>query len=98
VKGRSLATKGLLDDGAMTDVVDGIVGPDPIQGRHAVMREAFGYANLEWKRGIDWDAVRAVPPGTREGSDATARPRRDAAHDDENVPYVTSTLTPGGTG
>ena len=23
------------------------------------MREAFGYASLEWKRGIDWDAVRA---------------------------------------
>ena len=23
------------------------------------MREAFGTANLEWKRGIDWDAVRA---------------------------------------
>ena len=23
------------------------------------MREAFGYANLEWKQGIDWDAVRA---------------------------------------
>ena len=24
------------------------------------MREAFGYASIEWKKGIDWDAVRAL--------------------------------------
>lgn len=59
------------------------------------MKETFGYANLEWKIGIDWAAVRewrlqrAREAMTRHGLGALLLMY------DENVRYVTSTLTPG---
>ena len=41
------------------------------------MKEAFGYANIEWKRGIDWDAVRAfrLERAQRRDGSATASAR-----------------------
>jgi Xaa-Pro dipeptidase len=59
------------------------------------MKEAFGYANLEWKRGIDWDAVRTYR--LARVREAMARHELGAMllMYDENVRYVTSTLTPG---
>ena len=61
------------------------------------MREAFGYANIEWKQGIDWDAVRAFRQ--ERARDAMERHGLGAMllMYDENIRYVTSTLTPGGT-
>ena len=59
------------------------------------MKEAFGYASIEWKRGIDWDAVRAWRRAARK--DAMERHGLGAMllMYDENIRYVTSTLTPG---
>ena len=59
------------------------------------MKEAFGYANIEWKRGIDWNAVRAFR--LDRARDAMARHGLGAMllMYDENIRYVTSTLTPG---
>ena len=59
------------------------------------MREAFGYASIEWKKGIDWDAVR-----TYRLDRAQAAMQRHGLGSmllmyDENIRYVTSTLTPG---
>jgi Xaa-Pro dipeptidase len=59
------------------------------------MKEAFGYANIEWKRGIDWSAIRdwrlarAREAMERHGLGALL------CMYDENVRYITSTLTPG---
>jgi Xaa-Pro dipeptidase len=59
------------------------------------MKETFGYANLEWKIGIDWAAVRewrlarAREAMKRHGLGAMLLMY------DENARYVTSTLTPG---
>ena len=59
------------------------------------MRETFGYANLEWKVGIDWAEVRqwrlsrAREAMKRHGLGAMLLMY------DENARYVTSTLTPG---
>jgi Xaa-Pro dipeptidase len=59
------------------------------------MKETFGYANLEWKVGIDWAAVRewrlarAREAMRRHGLGAMLLMY------DENARYVTSTLTPG---
>ena len=59
------------------------------------MKETFGYANLEWKIGIDWAAVRqwrlqrARAAMERHGLGAMLLMY------DENARYVTSTLTPG---
>ncbi len=59
------------------------------------MKEAFGYANIEWKQGIDWDAVRAFR--LDRARDAMQRHGLGAMllMYDENIRYVTSTLTPG---
>ena len=59
------------------------------------MREAFGYASIEWKKGIDWDAVRAFRK--ERAQDAMKRYGLGAMllMYDENIRYVTSTLTPG---
>ena len=59
------------------------------------MREAFGYANLEWKRGIDWDAVRSWRLSrAREGMRRHGLGAILCMYD-ENIRYVTSTYTPG---
>jgi Xaa-Pro dipeptidase len=59
------------------------------------MKETFGYANLEWKVGIDWAAVREWRLGR--ARDAMRRHGLGAMllMYDENARYVTSTLTPG---
>ncbi|HEX6843909.1 MAG TPA: Xaa-Pro peptidase family protein [Actinomycetota bacterium] len=59
------------------------------------MREAFGYASIEWKQGIDWNAVRAWR--LARAREAMKRHGLGAMllMFDENVRYVTSTLTPG---
>ena len=59
------------------------------------MREAFGYANIEWKAGIDWSRVREWR--LQRARDAMRRHGLGAVllMYDENVRYVTSTLTPG---
>src|ERR687892_2572167 len=64
-------------------------------GRKVAMREAFGYANIEWKRGIDWEAVRAFR--RERAQDAMKRHGLGAMllMYDENIRYATSTLTPG---
>jgi len=59
------------------------------------MKETFGYASLEWKEGINWPRVRewrlarAREAMSRHGLGAML------LMFDENVRYVTSTLTPG---
>jgi Xaa-Pro dipeptidase len=59
------------------------------------MKEAFGYANIEWKAGIDWGKVREWR--LLRARDAMRRHGLGAMllMYDENVRYVTSTLTPG---
>jgi Xaa-Pro aminopeptidase len=59
------------------------------------MRETFGYASLEWKEGIDWARVREWRLGR--AREAMKRHGLGAMllMYDENVRYVTSTLTPG---
>ncbi len=59
------------------------------------MREAFGYANIEWKQSIDWNAVRAWR--LARAREAMKRHGLGAmlVMFDENVRYLTSTLTPG---
>lgn len=59
------------------------------------MKEAFGYANVEWKAGIDWTKVRDWR--LQRAREAMRRHELGAMllMYDENVRYVTSTLTPG---
>ena len=59
------------------------------------MKDAFGYANIEWQRGIDWDAVRAFRLArAREAMERHGLGAMLLMYD-ENIRYVTSTLTPG---
>jgi Xaa-Pro aminopeptidase len=59
------------------------------------MKEAFGYASIEWKQGIDWAAIR----GWRQQRVKEAMERHGVGAIltmyDENARYTTSTLTPG---
>ena len=57
------------------------------------MKEAFGYASIEWKQGIDWAAVRAWRQ--QRVKDAMERHGLGAILTmyDENARYITSTLT-----
>ena len=59
------------------------------------MKEAFGYASIDWKQGIDWAAVREWRQ--QRVQDAMERHGLGAILTmyDENMRYVTSTLTPG---
>ncbi|HET9672243.1 MAG TPA: aminopeptidase P family N-terminal domain-containing protein, partial [Actinomycetota bacterium] len=59
------------------------------------MREAFGYASIEWKQGIDWAAIRRWR--LARVRDAMQRHGLGAILTmyDENARYITSTLTPG---
>jgi len=59
------------------------------------MKEAFGYASIEWKQGIDWAAIR----DWRQQRTKAAMERHGLGAIltmyDENARYITSTLTPG---
>ncbi len=59
------------------------------------MKEAFGYASIEWKRGIDWDAVRAYRFDRAQAAMERHGLGAMLLMYDENIRYVTSTLTPG---
>ncbi|HZD16666.1 MAG TPA: aminopeptidase P family N-terminal domain-containing protein, partial [Actinomycetota bacterium] len=59
------------------------------------MKETFGFANLEWKVGIDWAAVRQWRLNrAREAMERHGLGAMLLMYD-ENARYVTSTLTPG---
>ena len=59
------------------------------------MREAFGVLNTDWREGINWQEVREWR--LRRAREAMARHELGAMllMYDENIRYVTSTLTPG---
>lgn len=59
------------------------------------MKEAFGYLSTDWKEGINWAAVREYRLGR--AREAMARHGLGAilCMYDENLRYVSSTLTPG---
>lgn len=59
------------------------------------MKEAFGYANIEWKQGIDWAAVREWRLGRVRAAMQRHGLGAILTMYDENARYITSTLTPG---
>jgi Xaa-Pro dipeptidase len=59
------------------------------------MKEAFGYASIEWKKGIDWAAIREWrQKRTKEAMERHGLGAILTMYD-ENARYITSTLTPG---
>jgi Xaa-Pro aminopeptidase len=59
------------------------------------MKEAFGYASIEWKQGIDWAAVREWRQGRVKDAMEQYGLGAILTMYDENTRYITSTLTPG---
>jgi Xaa-Pro aminopeptidase len=59
------------------------------------MRETFGFGNLEWKEGIDWSRVREWRLARAQDAMRAHGLGAMLCMYDENVRYLTSTLTPG---